>query len=539
MTLVHYRAGRIFTGAEPLWAESLVTDGDRIAYVGDTATADRLAAGADTVELGGAFVLPGIVDAHTHLVNLGESLAQVDLLDAADLAEIQARVASAAAADPDAPRVRGRSWLFSALDGRPPHRAMIDAVEPDRPVYLTAADLHSAWVNSAALRELGITRSTPDPLGGRIERDVDGEPTGLLLENAALGLMRDVLDSLTTDAERLAAQDAAFACYLAAGVTSAVDMGLAEEELRALEQALARDGRLPLRMGGHWIVNRTGDRQRDLAQVARAVDLRRTHQGPWLGIHGIKIFVDGVIDSCTAAMESPFADGSHPGALWDQESLDAVVAAADAADLQVAMHAIGDEASGMALDAIEHAIDVNGPRPRRHRIEHLETVTPESVKRIAALGVVASVQPVHADPAIQDNWRRMLGDHRVERGFPWAELAEAGATIAIGSDAPTAPYAPLPNLYIATTRLSALEPDLPANTPTNAMPLTAALHRATADAAYAGRWEAVTGRLVAGLSADLVVVDADPYARGPEVLLTARPLLTVVAGRVGHAAPGW
>ncbi|GAB7004661.1 hypothetical protein JCM18899A_21340 [Nocardioides sp. AN3] len=320
MTLVHYRAGRIFTAAEPLWAESVVTDGDRIAYVGDTETADRLAAGADTVELDGAFVLPGIVDAHTHLVNLGESLAQVDLLDAADLGQIQARVASAAAADLDAPRVRGRSWLFAALGGRALHRAMFDAVEPDRPVYLTAADLHSAWVNSAALRELGITRSTPDPLGGRIERDADGEATGFLLENAALGLMRDVLDGLTTDVERLAAQDDAFACYLAAGVTSAVDMGLGEEELRPLEQALARDGRLPLRMGGHWIVNRTGDRERDLAQVARAVHLRRTHRGPWLHIQGIKIFVDGVIESCTAAMEWPFADGRHPDALWDHRA---------------------------------------------------------------------------------------------------------------------------------------------------------------------------------------------------------------------------
>src|SRR5262249_35791079 len=155
--------------------------GARIAFVGDTGTADALAPGARTVELGGALVLPGFVDAHTHVVSLGESLSQVDLLDAADPAEIQSRVAAAAAADADAPRVRGRSWLFSALDGSAPHRSMIDAVVADRPVYLSAADQHSAWVNSAALRELGITGDTPDPLGGRIERDPEGRATGFLL----------------------------------------------------------------------------------------------------------------------------------------------------------------------------------------------------------------------------------------------------------------------------------------------------------------------------------------------------------------------
>ncbi|MGW5237382.1 amidohydrolase [Monashia sp. NPDC004114] len=537
MSRVHYRGGRVFTAGETSWAESIVVDGERIAFVGATEEADRLDDIVRTVDLEGAFVVPGFVDAHTHLVSLGESLSQVDLFGAVDLADIQGRLAAAAASDPGAERLRGRSWLFSALHGQQPHRSMIDDVINDRPVYLTAADHHSAWVNSAALRELGIHRDTPDPIGGHIARDADGEATGMLYENAALILMRGVLDRLSTDADRLAAQQDAFACYLAAGVTSAIDMGLADEELTALDDAMAAGGgRLPLRVAAHWVVNRTGTTEGDLAQVARAVELHRTRTGPWFRVTGIKIFVDGVVDSCTAAMVAPFADGSHPGALWDDESLAIVVAAADAAGLQVAMHAIGDHASGIALLALEHAVEVNGPRPRRHRIEHLETVTEDTVRRLGELGVIASVQPVHADPAIQDNWRRMLGDDRVDRGFPWGELADAGASLVIGSDAPTAPYAPLPNLYVAATRRSAIDRDLPANLPDSAMRLGDALLRATRDAARSARWEDLTGRLDPGLSADFVVIDADPFRDGLESLLSARVRLTVLAGRTAYDA---
>ncbi|MDL9978527.1 amidohydrolase [Microbacterium sp. ASV49] len=489
------------------------------------------------MELDGAVVLPGIVDAHTHLVSLGESLSQVDLQDAADLAELQARLAAFADANPDAERLMGRSWLFSTLEGRAPHRSMIDAVISDRPAYLIANDHHSAWVNSAALAELGVVDATPDPIGGTIERDASGAATGMLMENASLGLMRDVLDSLVSDADREASLSAAFESYLAVGVTAAVDMGLGEPELRALLALQKRDGRLPMRVAGHWVVNRTSSSAGDLAGVARAVSLASTLRGPWLRITGIKIFVDGVIDSCTAAMRHPFADGSHPDALWDLASLSAVVTAADAAGLQVAMHAIGDAASALALDALEAAVAANGPRDdRRHRLEHLETVDAATPARLARLGVVASLQPVHCDPAIQENWRAMLGDDRVERGYPWGEFADAGATIALGTDAPTAPYQPLPNLYIAATRQSALVPGLPANIPRNAMPIADAVRRATRDAAYASRWDGELGVLRPGAAADFFVLDADPFVDGPEVLLSAGVRMTVLAGEVVHSA---
>lgn len=531
MSLVHYRGGRIFTG-DGRWAESIVVRGELIAFVGSTAEADALADVTRTIELEGALVLPGFVDAHTHLVGLGSSLGQVDLLATADLADIQARLAAAAAADPAAPRIVGRSWLYAPLAGRTPDRHMLDGLDPaDRPIYLMSNDLHTGWVNTAALRELGIDDHAPDPIGGRIGRDGDGVATGVLYETAALGLMRDFLEGCDTDEVLDAALTAAFDHYRASGVTAAIDMGLGEPELAVFERALARGGgRLPLRVAGHWPIARTADRAGDLAQVERAIEVHRQHRGPWFRMNGIKIFVDGVIDSCTAAMKKPFADGSHPGPIWELEALAPVVAAADAAGLQVAIHAIGDEASDIALSALEYAVEANGPRPRRHRIEHLETVAEENVGRLARLGVIASMQPVHADPAIQDNWRARLGDERAERGYPWTEFTNAGATLVFGSDAPTAPYPPLPNMYVATTRRSALEPDRPANLPQYVVPLARAIGHATSDAAWSGRWEDVTGSLRAGLAADFVVLDADPFTLGEDALLTAQVTRTVVAG---------
>jgi len=527
----HYRGGAIFTSDTQPWAQSLIVEAGRVLFVGDTAAADAFA--ADTVvELDGALVIPGIVDAHTHLVGLGESLEQVDLHDATDLAEIQSRIAAAAAANPAAPRIQGRSWLFSSLRGQAPNREMIDAAVAERPVYLHANDNHSAWVNSAALAELGIDDETPDPLGGTIQRDAAGHATGMLLENAVFAFLREKLDALTSDADREAQFEAALRTYLDAGVTAAVDMALGEHDLRAMLAVQERHGgTLPMHVAAHWAVYRTGTAEGDAAAVDRAIALHREHTGPGLRIAGIKLFVDGVIDSCTAAMRAPFADGSQPEALWDLPSLTAVVTRADAAGLQIAMHAIGDAASALALDALEAAVAANGPRAeRRHRIEHLETVDHATPLRLARLGVIASMQPVHCDPAIQDNWRAMLGDDRVERAYPWGEFAEAGATLALGTDAPTAPFDPLPNLFIATTRRSAFDPALEANVPGNAMAVADAVRRATRDAAYACGWEGELGVLRAGAAADFVILDADPFRDGPETFLTTRVRTTVVAG---------
>ncbi|TPW74163.1 amidohydrolase [Schumannella soli] len=515
-------------------AGAVLVDGAEIAWVG--AASDAPAANR-TVDLDGRLLMPGFTDAHVHLVMMGTAIAQVNLDDARSLPEIQQRLRAARAADPDATILRGRGWLFDAVpDGRPT-AAMIDEVVGHVPVFLDANDYHSCWVNRAALEVLGITRDTPDPHGGEIVRDAAGDATGLLLETAGTLHARTYLDAITTDADRDAAAERAIESYLAAGVTGVVDMMLDEYDLAALQRAAERrGGELPIRVSGHWLIENRGDDAANLAQVARAAELAAASASSWLRVIGIKLVLDGVIDACTAAMRNPYSDGSNAGPIWPLEQLAPVVVAADAAGLQIAQHAIGDRASDIALDALERAIDVNGDRPRRHRIEHLEYAAPETPARMARLGVTASMQPVHSDPAIFANWAAMLGDERVERAFPWPEYEDAGALLAFGTDAPTAPYAALANMYVATTRASALDRAVPATHPQFALPLERALGHATRDAAASigdGSWR---GRIAPGFAADLIVLDRDPFVEGPDSLLEARVVETIVAGRTRYRA---
>lgn len=538
MTATIYTGGRIFTaGAEP-WAEALVVAGDGVVFAGDAEGAHS-AAGAEAavVDLDGRLLLPGFTDAHTHLVMMGEALGRVGLTDARTLADIQERLRAARAAQPDAARVLGRGWLFDSVPGGKPSAAMIDAAVADVPVYLDANDYHSCWVNSAALTELGITRNTPDPLGGSIGRDADGEPDGMLYETAAQTHVWAFLAEQTDDDARDAAVERTLAAYTATGVTGAVDMAFDDLGLAAFQRAAERrGGHLPVRVAAHWFVENTGDEAANLAQVARAAELAETVRSPWLRIVGIKLVIDGVIDACTAAMRHPYSNGSNAEPIWSLADITPVVVAADAAGLQIALHAIGDLASDIALDALEHAAAVNGGRPRRHRIEHLEYASPGTAERMARLGVTASMQPVHADPAIFDNWAAMLGDERVDRAFAWPEYVDAGALLAFSTDAPTAPHEALPNMYIAATRRSALDDSFAPRHPHFALPLAQALGHATRDAAASVGDGATRGRLEAGLAADFAIVDADPFADGPEALLTARVVRTVVAGETRYDA---
>lgn len=531
-----YTNATVFT-ADGGNAEAFVVEDSRFTYVGSEAGARQFAgAEAHEVDLEGGFALPGFIDAHTHLLLTGQALQKVALRDAVNLAELQDRLRQAVLDSRKAPRILGAGWLYSTLAGRAPTREMLDAAVPDRPVYLDANDLHSMWLNSAALKELGIDDSTPDPIGGRIGRDpVTGAADGMLYETAAQQIAWPALARLASDADRDSQLEEAFRNYLASGVTSAVDMAVQDDDVAAFQRALQRHGgRLPLRVKGHWLVSRRESTDQNLAQVAEAVRLAEEVSGDWLRMCGIKIVVDGVIDSCTAAMKEPYSDGNTCEPIWDRASLIPVVVAADAAGLQIALHAIGDEASDIALDALEEAYRINGPRDRRHRIEHLETVTEANVRRLARLGVVASMQPVHADPSIQENWQSMLGDHRTERAYPWTEFTAAGATLALSSDAPTAPHHPLPNMYVASTRRSALDPALPANLPGYALDLADALCHATRDAAYSCRAENQEGRIAVGHFADFTVLDANPLAAEPAQLLTNSVRLTVVGGRVAY-----
>ncbi|MEY4606805.1 MAG: hypothetical protein RLY45_1565 [Actinomycetota bacterium] len=531
--------GRIFTSdpAQP-WAEALVVDGGGLLEVGSLAEAMAVA-GADALRLdtGDGVVVPGFVDGHAHLLAAGAALTRAALRPCTSMAEIERELRRWMTANPGASRVLGVGWTFSALPNSTPTRQLLDDIEPIRPVYLDASDLHSVWCNSAALDELGIDSSTPDPIGGTIVRDASGAATGLLLENAGYHIAWPVMNRTTPDEDdrHLAA---AVEAYVAAGTTAAVDMACDQRTADAIERAIAA-GRFPFTVVAHWLINRADDPGDELAQVRLAAEMAAAHAGERFRVAGIKLITDGTIDGCTAGMCQPFTNGAPGEMVWPRDRLEPVMRCADELGLQIACHAIGDLAVRTVLDVFEvlaaERASRGDQRERRHRIEHLEYVDAVDIPRLAPLGVTASMQPVHVDPAYLDNWVELLGEERARMGFAWPRYLEHGTALAFGTDVPTAAHQPLPNMYIAATRKSPTVHDAPPLRPDFALPLDVAVAHGTRESAWACFEERRRGMLRAGLAADFATLDIDPFLAGAESMLSARVVRTVVGGSTAHA----
>ncbi len=531
-----FTGGRVFTSdpANP-WAEAVVVDGERIVFVGDDAAAAAAAGdGAERIGVDGGLVMPGFVDGHVHVTLTGSSMLKAYLRDAGSVEEIQRRVKAWADENPDEPRVLGTDWIHSVLPDNRPTKEMLDAVVPDRPVYLEAFDFHSCWVNSAALEELSIDDDTPDPVGGTIARDPEtGEATGHLLESASFELVQPLLAKVD-DHVRDGYVSTAFEAFARAGITTVVEMALEEEALESIARLRAA-GKLTVRVVAHMIIWRKGNTAEELGLVKRAAELAREYRGDLLRVGGVKIIADGSIDACTAALSQPYVNGSSADPIWDPEALEPVVEAADAAGLQIAVHAVGDQAIRNTVDAMERAMRINGTSGRRHRIEHLEYARGEDIERMGRLGITASMQPVHMDPAYLQNWIAMIGPQRANHGFAWPLHVAAGSVLAFGTDAPTTPHWSLPNMYIASTRRSPVDDSLPAHRPDWALPLETAIVHGTRDSAWAAWLDHATGALRPGFAADIVVLDHDVLAQGPASLLETNVRLTMMNGEIVHS----
>jgi predicted amidohydrolase YtcJ len=529
--------GRVYTGSGSKFAEAVAIRGNKILRVGTNRGIKRLRRPQTTVvDAHGGSVLPGFNDAHVHLMSGGLALSNVNLLDATTLEDIQSAVKAFAASHPERPWIRGRGWYYDPFPGGLPTRQQLDAAVPDRPAYLVAYDGHTGWANTRALEAAGITRRTPSPAHGVIVKDPrTGEPTGVLKE-AAQSLMQKVLPQ-PTRADRLTALRAAIRDAQRLGITSVQNAGGSPDDL-ALFDELRAAGELQVRVyAALSITPETADADRQAIEAAR----EQYRDDPLLKSGAVKLMADGVIESHTAAMLAPYANKATTGSLnFSPEALTSLVDALDKDGWQILIHAIGDGAVRVSLDAIAHAAKVNRApaRGRRHRLEHVETVHPVDVPRFGALGVIASQQPFHGTPTPSQItvWTENIGDDRASRGWAYASIMAGGGRLAFGSDWPVATLDPRAGIHMAVTRTTA--EGLPEGGwhATERIPLTAAVDAYTSGAAWASFDEQRKGTLARDLLADIVILSADIFAPDARVM-DAVVEATIFDGKIVYTRP--
>ncbi|MEU2129892.1 amidohydrolase [Streptomyces sp. NPDC018352] len=536
-----FTRGPVFT-ADPARtrATSLAVVGDRIAAVGHDEVLELIGPGTEVVDLRGKLLLPGFQDAHIHAVYGGSELAECDLSSTVGVAVYLELIRSYADAHPDRAWITGGGWSMESFDGGLPTRQLLDSVVPDRPVLLSNRDHHGAWANTLALEMAGVTAGTPDPADGRIEREPDGTPSGMLQEGATALVSR--LVPASTPADRLAGLMRAQELLHSLGITGWQDalLGVFNGKPDPSDAYLtaARDGSLTARVtGALW-----WDRERGAEQVDELVALREKLSHGRFRAGSVKIMQDGIAENFTAAMTAPYLDGcgcatANSGLSFvDPDALRGYVTRLDALDFQVHFHALGDRAVREALDALEAAVDANGRRGNRHHLAHLQVVHPDDLPRFARLGAIANIQPLWAahEPQMDELTIPFLGPERAAWQYPFGELVRAGATLAAGSDWPVSSPDPIEGIHVAVNRVAPESPGNRAFYPEQRIDLPTALAAYTAGTAHVNGHDDA-GSLRAGNLADLVVLDRDILTAPPEEIAGARVERTYVGGTLVHA----
>ncbi len=514
-----------------------VRDG-RVVAVGEPDELSGLVGATTQVDdLDGRWLLPGFVDAHVHPVQAGLEADRCDLTAGATVDDYLATVRRYAEAEPDRTWVTGGGWSMDAFPGGVPTAELLDRACPDRPAFLPNRDHHSAWVNTTALRLAGIDSRTADPADGRIERDDRGEPTGALHEGA-MALVGDLVPAPTAD-ELLSALLTAQRRLHAAGVVGWQDAlvgdGLGMADTLDTYLAAHRSGQLTARV----VLAQWWDRDRGLEQLPALLERRQRAASAGLDAGSVKIMLDGVCETRTASVLAPYRDGhgrstgDHGLSFLDPGDLARYVAALDAADLQVHVHALGDRAVRDALDAVEHAVALNGRRGNRHHLAHVQVVAASDVPRFAALDVVVNGQPLWAcrDEAMEVLTLPFLAPGAEQQQYVFGSLLRAGARLAFGSDWPVSSPDPLLGVHVAVNRRAPDDPAASPLLPEEALTVAEALAGYTTGAAYVNRRQATGGRLAPGYDADVVVVDRDVIACDANDLGSTDVLGTYVAGR--------
>ncbi len=526
---------RVYTAdaGRPL-ATALAVRGGRLAFVGDDGGARALRGPATrVVDLGGRTVLPGLVDAHGHLLNLGLVLHQIDVAGTRSYAEVVRRVAEHARAHPAGAGnawVLGRGWDQNAWgDTRFPTHEALSAALPDRPTWIERVDGHAGLANAAAMRAAGVTRETPDPAGGRIERDAQGNPTGVFVDKAT-ELVARVIPPPSRDEVRTALRDATAELHRY-GLTGVHDPGEPRPVIELMEEMAGR-GELELRTYAM-----VADDSAALAYYF-ARGPRSALAGGRLWVRAVKLYADGALGSRGAALLEPYSDDpKNTGLLLSAPAhIRDVAVRALRAGFQVNTHAIGDRGNRLVLDAYEAALREVPTADHRFRIEHAQILHHDDVPRFAALGVIPSMQTSHQTSDMYWAGAR-LGETRLLGAYAWRSLLDAGSIVPNGTDFPVERVNPLISFHAAVTRQDAAGWPAGGWHPEERMTRDEALRSVTLWPAMAAFQEHDLGSLTAGKYADFVVLDRDVMRAAPEEILATRVLATYVGGRAVYEAP--
>ena len=535
--------GRVYTeDPKQPWAQAVAIYKGKIVAVGDDPVIERRRGmGTKVINAGGKLVLPGFVDCHIHFMEGSAKLTWVRLEGAKNLAEIRDKLRSYAAQNSGEGWILGHGWNYGMFGpGKLPDKKDLDDIFPNRAVSLEGFDGHTYWVNSKALAAAGITRATPNPPNGTIVRDpATGEPTGALEESAAQ-LIDRVRPAMSREEKLLA---------LRAGMKWANQNGLTRvhaagghflsgdfEDLELYDEMRKR-GDLSVRIQLAFFLDPPALRPQDIDAIENA---RKKYSNDWLSASIVKLRLDGVIESHTAAMLEPYSDDpSVKGSLfWEPEKYKAAVAELDKRGFQLFTHAIGDYAVRAALDAYEYAETQNHKRDHRHRIEHIETVSAADIPRFGKLGVIASMQPLHSYPDADtlDVWAHNVGPERATRAWVWKSISDAGGHLAFGSDWPVVTLNPWEGIQTAVTRQTSEGQPAMGFVPEQRLTVAQAIDGYTLGAAFAGRREKSEGSLELGKLADLIILSQNIFDVEPHKIGATKIVTTIVGGRLVYQA---